>query len=279
MKKTFPSLAVFALLLALGCKEVPVLIPDPGTGPGPSPDTSFVPRRVLVEELTGVQCPNCPGGATELINLAAAYGDTGIIIVSIHAAQGFTDPFAASQYDFRTIDGNNLSQYIGSPIGFPSAAVNRVRVNNRDYLLKQQWAAAIANQLDTSYQIRVDVQNSYNSASRALHVKVDAKSRFSLQYDLRLTVLITEDSIVDPQQVNLTYVPDYLHRHVLRDVVTAYNGDAIGSFDAGEVLTREFDLTLPAGWKPEHCSVVAFVHRGGDPDKEVLQAAEEHVAD
>lgn len=278
MKKICSALAISALLLGFGCKEVTVPIPEPGGG-GPAPDTASVARRVLIEELTGVHCPNCPDGATELINLDAALGDTNVIIVSIHAAQGFSNPFSASQHDFRTSDGDNLANYIGSPIGYPSAAVNRVAVNNRDYLLKQQWAAAIANQLDTSYQIALEVHNSYNPASRVLNIEADVKSKFGIADDLRLTVMITEDSIVDPQQVNLTYVPNYVHRHVMRDIVTAYNGDAIGLLPAGVVVSRDYTLTLPASWKAEHCSVVAFVHRGGTPDKAVLQAAEHHVAD
>ena len=36
---------------------------------------------------------------------------------------------------------------------------------------------------------------------------------------------------------------------------------------------------LPADWEAKHCSVVAFVHHGVTPDKEVLQVEEVHVID
>ena len=268
MKKTLILLTASALLVA-ACEEKPIEIPEITLGK----------RKVIVEELTGVQCPNCPDGTSQLIGLDALFGDTSVIIVSIHAAQGFSEPFPASQHDFRTTDGDNLANFIGSPLGYPSAAVNRVRVNNRDYLLKQQWPGAITTQLDTSYQIRLTLDNSYNPTTRALNMAVNIAPRLSIAGDYRLSVFITEDSIVDPQQVNLTYVPNYVHRHVLRDIVTAFNGDAIGALTANNAVSRDFNLVLPAGWNAEHCSVVAFVHRGGDPDKEVMQAVEEHVTD
>lgn len=276
MKSSIYLLSAVLALFAFGCKEVPIVIPDPGSNPPPL-DTAYIPRRVLVEELTGVHCPNCPGGSAELIRLDTLFGDTNVIIVSIHAAQGLSNPFPESQHDFQTTAGTDLANYIGSPLGYPSAAVDRVPVNNSDYLLKQQWSSAITRQLDTSYQIRMSLNNDYNPASRALHMRVGVDPRNSIAGNFRMTVVITEDSIVDPQQVSLVYVPNYMHRHVMRHVVTAFNGDVIGALNAQSVITKEFDLVLPADWVPEHCSVVAFVHSDGNPDKTVLQAVEAHV--
>jgi hypothetical protein len=103
----------------------------------------------------------------------------------------------------------------------------------------------------------------------------------TLEGENRLSVVITQDSIVDPQLDNGTKIKEYMHRHVLRGVVTSASGDLIDEpLTAGTLLSRKFTFTLPNDtWVAKHCSVVAFVHHGGTPDKEVLQAAEHHVVD
>ena len=65
---------------------------------------------------------------------------------------------------------------------------------------------------------------------------------------------------------------------MLRDVVTRPTGDPITqSLSAGAVVSKSFQVSLPEKWEAKHCSVVAYVHRGGDPVKDVLQAVEKHV--
>ena len=93
----------------------------------------------------------------------------------------------------------------------------------------------------------------------------------------RLSVVITQDSIRDPQLDNGVKIKDYLHRHVLRGAVTSPTGDVITDpLTVGILRKRNYTYTLPATWDAKHCSVVAFVHRGIS-DKEVIQVAEKHV--
>jgi len=94
-------------------------------------------------------------------------------------------------------------------------------------------------------------------------------------------VYITQDSIVDAQNIEGFIEPNYLHRHILRDVVSSTSGDLIGEpLTAGALIQKKYQVTLPADYDTKHCSVVAFVHRGsGFDNKEVLQAVEKHVLD
>jgi hypothetical protein len=43
------------------------------------------------------------------------------------------------------------------------------------------------------------------------------------------------------------------------------------------VISKSFRVSLPEEWEAKQCAVVAYVHRGGDPVKDVLQAVEKHV--
>lgn len=267
MKNILFSFAAFSLLFIAACKEEPIIIPDLNSGN----------HRVLVEELTGVQCAQCPDGAIELQSLAETYGKENVIIVSIHAAQQFSVPFSTSQVDFRTDDGTALANYIGAPLAFPTAAFNRWETNGSAFLLPSLWASTVASQFQDDYKLGLYLTTAYDSTTRNLNMKINAAPENTLSGDIRLSIFITEDSIVDVQQVNLVKVNNYVHRHVLRDVVTKVDGDAIGTLNGGQAYTYEYNLALDPKWVAKHCSVVAFIHRGGTPDKIVLQAVETHL--
>jgi hypothetical protein len=75
---------------------------------------------------------------------------------------------------------------------------------------------------------------------------------------------------------------NYVHQHVLRDIITLPTGDVIlGSVptkEAGQVYERTFIYTLPATvLNPDNCRIIAFVSNSGSSDLEVQQAAEIHL--
>ncbi len=279
MHRTF---ARFLQLLAIGsllagCQEKWVII-EPATSSGGN-EPSAEERTVLVEELTGVRCPNCPEGTAALVSLSQQHKGR-LIVVSIHAALGYDQPFPSSRYDFRTAKGTEMVNYIGSAFFFPTAAINRrvVPPETEPYLPRQVWAGIIAEEKEKPLTVGVSVQPTYDPSTRRLDVAVRVTPNQTLEGDHRLTVLVTQDSLVDYQKVGLVTEPNYLHRHVLRGVLTSATGDALPSLEASKTIQRSFALTLPADWEAAHCSVVAFVHRGGIPNKEVLQAAEKHIS-
>lgn len=268
-KNTILGLAVTGCTLLGACKEKPIPIPELNVGS----------RNVLVEELTGVQCPNCPDGTAALVNLGNQIGDN-LIVVSIHAAPGYDKPYAESKYDFRTAKGSELANFIGDASFFPAASINRrlVPPETEPYLPRQIWAGIISEDLGEAPSVGVFLETNFNPVNRQLDVEVTLAPESTLNGEHRLTVLITQDSIQDYQKVNLEKIPDYYHRHVLRDILTQSTGDVIAEpLSANTVITKKYTMILPVNWDEKHCDVVAFVHHGTTPDKEVLQAAETHV--
>lgn len=258
----------FAALSA--CKEVPASIPELSVGD----------RKVLVEELTGVGCAQCPGGTAKLAALTEQYGDN-LVIVSLHAAPNFSNPLPESKYDFRTQKGTELANYIGVAAGYPATAINRrlVPPETQIYLIGTSfWSGIIQEELVKPPQTGVFLNTQFDAVSRKLDVNVNIAPDATLTGEYRLTVLITQDSIQDYQKDGLEKIPDYYHRHVLRDILTLPTGNVIEeALTPAAVVTRHFSTTLPVEWKEKHCNVVAFVHRGATPDKEVLQVDEVHV--
>jgi hypothetical protein len=274
MKKLLPLFAIATMLWS--CEEKELNIPELTVGA----------RRVLVEELTGVKCNNCPDGTRLLNDLQDTYGKENLIVVSIHAAPDFSVPYAGvegSLYDFRTVNGKAMADYIGPFEGAPCATISRYLPANATSLFvtpASEWPGIIATEFAKDYGLGLFVSNEYDPATRELDILVNIAPEQTITDAVRLTVVITQDSIRDVQNDNNVIIKDYAHRHVLRDVISQPSGNNIEELlTAGATISKSFSLILPDAWDANHCTVVAYVHRNGTPDKEVLQAAEAHVVE
>lgn len=271
MKNILPFLLFFACLAAC-CKEKAI----------PIPEIAQPKRRVLVEELTGVKCTQCPGGARILIALQdSIFGKENLIVISNHSAGNFSFPYSDSKYDFRSPEAQVMADFVGTTLGFPTAAINRTIPTNTQspYTIASKWAGLINAEFSKDFGLNLFVNTEFDPTSRQLDIEVlmDPTTQ-TLAGENRLSVVITQDSIRDPQLDNGVKIKDYLHRHVLRGTVTSPTGDVIAEpLTVGILRKRNFTYTLPATWEAKHCSVIAFVHHGGVPNKEVLQATEVHV--
>ncbi len=269
MKRKLLFLPLLAAAVFNSCEETPVTIPELSVGD----------RKVLVEELTGVRCPNCPDGTAALVDLGNQLGDN-LIVVSIHAAPGYDSPYPENKYDFRTPDGSALANFIGQASFFPTASINRriVPPETEPYLPRQIWSGIIGEELAKSPTVGIFINSEFDLVDRKLDITLTLAPKSTLSGEHRITVLITQDSIQDVQKKGLEKIPDYYHRHVLRDVLTQATGDVINEpLTSNEVVEKKYSITLPAEWDEKHCSIVAFIHHGNSPDKEVLQVEEKHV--
>jgi Outer membrane protein Omp28 len=270
LKPVCGGVALTLAFLFSACEEQPIAIPDLSVGK----------RKVLVEELTGVRCPNCPDGTRALVDLQKQFGKDNIIIVGVHAAGTFSVPFPENKSDYRFKEAQEMADFLGQPEGFPTAAINRAQKagGNSLFLLFPDWAGTVADEFNKDYGLGVFLAHSFDPRSRELRIEINLAPEQKISGETRLTVLITQDSIVDAQQDRSKKVLEYTHRHVLRGLVTQPKGELIAEpLNALALITKRFTYKLPVGWDERKCSIVAFAHRGGATDKAVLQAAEEKV--
>jgi len=268
-------LSLFCLFALTTCQEIPPVItplnPDNTGG-------NNTKRRVLIEEFTGVRCVNCPAGTVEVLNLRELYKDQ-LISVGVHAGS-FAPPYPDSKVDFRTTEGDGILNLLGKPLGYPSAVVNRKLYDGEfDLQLgRSQWAGFIAQELALAPVVEVKLSKNYNPTTRVLQVTVDTEVLQTLpQDDIRLSVMLAEDQIVDVQLTPDGKQSDYSHRHNLRDMLTPFDGDLIGNeLKSTKKSSRSYTFTLPAGWVAGKCSVIAFAHLGGEK-LDVLQVNEVKV--
>lgn len=277
MKNIIYLLLTTCCLLLNSCEEIPpVLNPI-----DPNPDGGGeLERNVLVEEYTGVRCVNCPAGSEALQVLANTYADR-LAIISFHAGF-FAPPYPESKYDFRTPAGNNLLNLLGSPLGYPAAVVNRSLFEGepRLQLGQSQWPGYIAQEILLPPTVKMGLQKKYDPTLRQLSLSISLEILQAMDAnDVRLSVAITEDDIEDVQLTPTGKQENYKHQHVLRDMLSNFDGNPLTeSLGTGAKITKNFTYAIPTNWNAAKCTLIAFVHLGGDK-KNVLQVVQSKIVD
>ncbi len=276
-KRSF--LVACALLLLAACTEIPPQInPIFSQGECLLADAALVAdqkRNVLIEEFSGVRCANCPAGSAAIGELGKQYGEQ-LVAVSIHTGF-FARPYSDNLYDFRTPVGDALLDFLKAPIGFPSAVINRKLYDGETDLQLglASWAGYIAGEVLQAPAVKLYVNPIYDDKNRELSVEVSVFPQQSFTgEDVRLSLMITENNVADVQLTPSGKETQFNHLHVLRDMLTNFEGNPLSDeWKAGRAICQFFQTTLSPEWLPENSRIVAFVHRGGD-SKEVLQALE-----
>lgn len=222
--------AVLAFLLNVNAQEPQFVSKEPQT------------RGVLIEEFTGRLCINCPYG--HIIANGVVHDNPGKAwAVNVHGGA-----YAPTSYpNFNTshadaiINGFNVSAY-------PQGVVNR----STSYALSRgDWTVEANQQLEQMAECnvggRVVINKKTRMATLSLEVYYTANSAANKNY---LTVMMLQDSISGYQQggsTNPAQMLDgqYVHMHVLRDVVTPLWGDEIIPTTAGTLVTKTYSYKIP----------------------------------
>jgi len=236
-------------------------------------------RVVLLEEFTGKGCTNCPKGSREIENLLSVYQEK-LVVISIHANY-FADPqfFPLGQYDLRTDEGEALFDYLGPNLGYPAGVIDRRKFNNDFQQGRNVWAGYVQQESEIEPTVEFTIERTYDEGSRHLHLLVEGRAKTNITEPVRISVAVTESGIIDAQddaEVSPHIVPDYVHNHVLRDMLTPYDGqDLAPSLAEAQDFSAEFDYDVDAAWNAGMCNIIVFISlRANSGDISVLQAGE-----
>ena len=199
-------------------------------------------RNVLIEEFTGRNCGYCPDGH-RIANLIVANNPGRVWAVNIHAG-GYSP---VTYPNMNTNDGTAITSGFGIG-GFPAGHVNR---STAEDLGRNQWESHTNTQLAQQAEVNVAGFVTLNHTTRTAEITVEvyytANSSQSTNY---LTIMMLQDSILGSQSGNY-YNPSqmlngqYVHQHVLRDVVTSTWGDEISPTTAGTLITKNYTYQIP----------------------------------
>lgn len=272
----FRTWIIIGLAILFGsCEEIPpVVTPAQDGGNQLETPVSEQKRQVLIEEFSGVRCVNCPAGSDAIQVLLDIYGPQ-LVPVNIHAGF-FAEPYPESRYDFQVPEGYAILDYLGQPLGFPTAVVNRRQYPGEDnlQLTQRSWAGYIAGELMVEPQVKIDIVHELQDMERELRIDIDLYPEVTIDNEeIYLSVFITEDKISDFQLTPNGKIGDYQHRHVLRKVLTDIKGERLNeNLTSGRKISKSYELAVPVEWMLVNCEIIAFVHLNNGNSKEVLQA-------
>ena len=230
-------------------------------------ENGFDRQMHLIEEFTSNSCTYCPLGINMLKVLYNMRDD--IAMVAIHGNQSYVDPSNTAQCD-------TLFNYMGAG-GWPYAAFDRSTGWEDDENIAtgigyyeqyhQQVAEAVSEFLDylaeapsfATININSKIDAETNVATITIDGQVTPDFAEMMGNDAKLTVYLTEDSLIYRQLNQGTWVQGFQHDHVLRVALGSVFGNAINI--TGETFKNEFVYTLPSTWNTDKMEVVAFISR------------------
>jgi hypothetical protein len=242
-------------------------------------------KAVLIEELTGASCTNCPKGSKMLKDFQVQYPGK-VIVTAIHS--GFlTDPPPGAKNYFPNADADALRLFFdeGDPAK-PSATFDRTKASSGNsmgkyFVIRGQtgtdWNTALQERLPitTPVNLTLSVVNEVG----ANKYKVTSTIHFTeaVSDKLALTIYLLEDGIIDKQEdKDLGTIDNYEFNHVFRKLITNVAGapvlDSLATKEKGRVLKKIIDFEVDATkWNINNCHLVGLVHKTG-ASREVLQA-------
>jgi len=273
MRKYFFILGILSLV---ACKELPTIIEDV--------NIEASEKVVLIEELTGASCPNCPKGTAAVESIISKYPEN-VIAIGIHG-EFLANKTSKSKYDFRNEDAKNLENWFRPWFGKPAASVNRVR-DADEYLvtdLPELWESLVEEELKKPLQLELKMDLTYDESTRKVSGEIAAIPLVDLNGDFNYTIYLTESKIIDAQTNANVIVENYEHNHVLRKTLTNFAGNFLATSPNKSQIIRKtfeyiipFDASTPEIWKPENMYIIAMVSHNKSNNREVLQAVEKHV--
>jgi hypothetical protein len=306
MRKQFLYFVILGLAFT-ACKEVPPAINYEVSKK--LKDTAYItttipaaqPKNVLIEDVSGVQCVNCPDAAVIAKQVMDANPDRAFSVV-MHPNTASLNSLCApvdkegykSLYDFRTGDASKIVEMLGTPNSLPSGYINRRLFSGQTnrFTSRTDWASLAGTELSGTTPVNIDLTNEFNSASNEGVISIKLTYTAAVTKKQYITIMLMEDSILDVQEYQdkqtfeVKFNPNYVHMHVLRDVITYATGDAVSetitNIGAGQVFEKQYAYKLRIEDQtnnqvfnvvPKNAKILVFVQEDA-PDYNIVQVKE-----
>jgi len=155
-------------------------------------------KNVLIEEFTGVKCPNCPDGHNIVATIQNANPSRVIAIGYYPFGQAQTEPLKdLTKADFRIADATELSTLLGGIQFLPIAAVDRKMFGGAILTARTLWSSNVQARLAVATPINMQLSVSYDDASREAIIKTTLMYTSALSTKHNISLAIYENNLVD----------------------------------------------------------------------------------
>lgn len=229
---------------------------EPGTGVEPDPVGQTYKRVQLIEHFTGAECGYCPMGMDYIYEEYSKDPDN-MVWVSNHYG------FGSDEYSIKgsTTIGEKLDV-----TGAPSISINRYKYTNSAEGIKNEQnyhpyvTSAVLKKQEKTATSCVELERTYDAATRKLHVKAIMKTTDEAVTGFMLTLGVTESGMLGAQA---DYIgswegwKEFTHTHTIRVYATAALGDTISL--KNRTAVAEYDIDLDEKWVADNCEIVAWI--------------------
>jgi hypothetical protein len=235
-------------------------------------------KHVILYDITGVRCNNCPQAADKAKQIEAARGGkVHVLATYITPMPNLTAPWRG--YDTLTtpIADQMIAATGVSVNSLPNGMVDQAVFGSSRVISMNEWEARVSERLGETTPVNIELSSSWDAAKKeaVITLKMVYNSDKATE-NHRYTIALTEGGIVGKQSDKDTaggirYY--YTHNHVLRTTITAPGGDLLTEpLVAGRVFEKQYRYKPAANFKPANMHVVAFVQR--DSDRVILNGRE-----
>jgi hypothetical protein len=210
MKKTIILAA--AMMLFAACDKID---PEERLIESGGNDSQWAEGAVAyVEKFTGPLCSNCPMADRTIENLHHTYGDRLVVVsvTSITNSQG--NPYGSEPT--MQLEATRVWEQRYGALALPVAYINR---GDKAYTSSMN---DLGGGIEEALMVEPTVKVSVSCDVDGLQLEINTDMELAVDYAdvLTLTLMITEDSMQYTQCDGTNVVPDYVHNHMLRAVVT-----------------------------------------------------------
>ncbi len=269
MRKILNTILVIGSILFASCEnytEEERLTPIIGETDLTTPITKTqTEQAILVEDFTGWDCPNCPGGTAILEAEMETYGER-LIVSAVHTGSYARPKPENENMDLRTPYGDELKQTFNI-ISYPVILINR---QGTPVSSVGDWASKIGEAIaNTPHRFNISLGAKVEGETNIL-VSTKIEVLEAVDSEISLTLYVTESGIEGIQNVASEHQL-YTFKHVLRENPLK-DMPLANSFKQGDVIEKNYLVTGSQNWVMDNCAVVVMIT--DNATGEVLQVNE-----
>jgi len=251
--------------------------------------TSPQGRNAVLEELTGVDCPNCPDGHKRADSLFLHYPGR-VVIMNMHGteysgAPNFLSPWVDPIDDFIGVAGypaGSMNRIVWSgeyntPPYFPQNPPGNLAIRRNGW-----WDDAYIGQTAGEWIIlnggnsfvNIGASSVYDSFTQVITITVELYYTSSSPVDTnKINVAILQNNVVGYQYGAGLETNNYNHKNIFRDFITGQWGEVITPTTIGTFITKTYEYTLPATYNDiasdiNNMDIVVFVTQADNKSTE-----------
>lgn len=228
------------------------------------------PRKAILEEFTGVNCPNCPYGHQVMDDLLNNLVDEAYSISYCPENSSYTEP-SGNQSEFRRPFLNDFYAHsYCSPATeqrfMPTAFINRIVWADGDRIQSTSLWEDYAEQVVSSGNspMNIGVQSQFDSIAQQLTVDVEIYYHTDVAVSNSFYVFLGERNLISYSQSGAMQDP-YIYKHMMfRETLTAatWGDPVLGNTTAGSLFQAQYVFDMADAIAPmdiDNLDVLAFI--------------------